>query len=76
MIKKYIEYIQTRPTHERRAVAMQISGVITAILMVAWVSSIGVRLAQHSSDIAQGASQVSSAAATLIAVPQASSTQY
>lgn len=44
-MRRYIEHIQNNRTpHERRQHAMQIAGVVTMLLFVGWLASIGVRV--------------------------------
>ena len=44
-MKRYIEHIQdTHTPHERRQVAMRIATIVTALLFVAWLATLGVRL--------------------------------
>lgn len=48
-MKKYIAYLKNEHTpHERRAVALRIAGVFTALLFVVWVSTLGLTLSQSS----------------------------
>ncbi|HVZ76191.1 MAG TPA: hypothetical protein VG934_02910 [Candidatus Paceibacterota bacterium] len=73
-MKAYIEKLQNEKTpHERRQLALQVAGVVTALLFVGWLGTLGVRLSQLST--APQNTSGSSAAATLIAVQgEASST--
>ena len=64
---------ENKSPHERRQFALQVAGTITALIFVAWVATLGVRLAQSSAQSAQEAA--SNTASTLVAVQQASSTQ-
>lgn len=64
---------EQRSPHERRQFALKVAGTMTALIFVAWVSTLGVRLAQSGAASAQQAA--SNTAATLVAVQQASSTQ-
>jgi len=44
-MKKYIQHVQdTHTPHERRQVAMRIAAVVTGLLFVAWLATLGVRL--------------------------------
>ena len=44
-MRKYIQHIQdTHTPHERRQVAMRISAIVTALLFIAWLATLGVRL--------------------------------
>lgn len=44
-MKNYIEHIKNKPPHERRQHAMQMSGIITAVLLLVWITTLGVRFA-------------------------------
>ncbi|HUD03009.1 MAG TPA: hypothetical protein VMR46_03305 [Candidatus Paceibacterota bacterium] len=44
-MKNYIAHIKSKPPHERRQHAMQIASVITGLLLVVWVTTLGVRFA-------------------------------
>lgn len=44
-MKRYLEHIKSKPPHERRQHAMQISAGIMALVFVAWISTIGLRFA-------------------------------
>ncbi len=48
-MKKYLHHIKSKPTHERREHAMRVAGVVTALVFFGWISTLGVRLAIHSS---------------------------
>ncbi len=39
----YIAHIKSKPPHERRKHALQLSAVITAIVFVGWLASLGIR---------------------------------
>ena len=44
-MKRYIQHVQdTHTPHERRQVAMRIAAIVTAVLFVAWLATLGVRL--------------------------------
>ena len=64
---------EDRSPHQRRQFALQVAGTMTALIFVAWVSTLGVRLAQSSAQSAQEAA--ANTASTLVAVQEASSTQ-
>jgi uncharacterized membrane protein (DUF441 family) len=56
-MRRYIEHIKnTRTPHERRQHAMQISGVLTAGLLVVWLGTLGVRLAGSDGNVFANAS--------------------
>ena len=44
-MKNYIEHIKNKPPHERRQHAMQIASGITALLVLVWITTLGVRFA-------------------------------
>ena len=44
-MRRYIEHIQTKDPHERRAHALRIAGALTAVVFVGWVGTLGLRLA-------------------------------
>jgi hypothetical protein len=44
-MKNYIAHIKTKPPHERRQHAMQLSAGIIAVVFVVWISTIGLRFA-------------------------------
>jgi hypothetical protein len=49
-MKKYIHHMRTeRSSHERRQVALQIASMVTAVLFLGWVATLGVRLATSDS---------------------------
>ena len=72
-MKKYIELLRTERTpHERREFALRVATVFTALLFVAWLANLGVRVAEQNKNVAQNNTQ--STASTLIAVQEASTT--
>ncbi|HWB34131.1 MAG TPA: hypothetical protein VG753_02340 [Candidatus Paceibacterota bacterium] len=74
-MKAYIQKLQDEKTpHERRQLALQVAGVVTALLFVGWLGTLGVRLSELSTAASQQTAG-GNAAATLIAVQgEASST--
>ena len=44
-MKKYIEQVKQRSTHERRQVAVRVAASITGVMALAWMATLGVRLA-------------------------------
>ena len=48
--------MQDKTTHERRQHAVQVASVITVVVLVGWVATLGVRLASHQPDMASGTS--------------------
>jgi hypothetical protein len=74
-MKKYLERLRNEKTpHERRAFAMRVASVVTALFFVVWITTLGVRLAQHNEDVAKNQANLQSTASTLQAVQAASST--
>jgi hypothetical protein len=68
-MRKYILHLQeTKEPHERRRLAVQIATVITAVLFLFWISSVGMRLANSSAQIAQTMHDTQNAAAALVPV--------
>ena len=44
-MKRYIQYVQeTHTPHERRQVAMRIAAIVTGVLFISWLATLGVRL--------------------------------
>jgi hypothetical protein len=65
-MRRYIEHIQNNRTpHERRQHAMQIAGVVTMLLFVGWLASLGMRIGGQGPVVNDGAANT---AATLQAV--------
>jgi len=65
-MRRYIEHIQnTRTPHERRQHATQIAGVVTAVLLIGWLATLGVRLTNRGPVVEDNTSNT---AATLNAV--------
>jgi hypothetical protein len=74
-MKKYFNHIKSKSPHERRQHAMQIAGILTALMFVVWVSTLGVRFAStppqtadsgDASQLANVAAAASNGQATLI----------
>jgi hypothetical protein len=40
-MKPYFDHMETKTTHERRQHAMQVAGILTAVVFVGWVASLG-----------------------------------
>ena len=55
-MKKYIEHMQTKSPHDRRQHAAQVATVVTSLVFVGWVTTLGVRLADHQAAIAKSGS--------------------
>lgn len=43
-MKRYFEHMQSKDPHERRQHAMRVAGVLTAVVFVVWVTTLGMRL--------------------------------
>lgn len=56
-MKRYLNHIQSKPPHERRQHAVQIASVFTAFVFVAWVATLGMRLATSEGTVANSADQ-------------------
>lgn len=48
-MKKYLQHIKTKSTHQRRGHAMHIATVATAFVFVVWVATLGVLLSSSGS---------------------------
>ena len=69
-MQSYIDKITAEKTpHERRTLSMQVAGVLTALLFVGWVGTLGVRLANTPLPKTDLGAQT---AAALVAVQEAS----
>lgn len=44
MIKRYFEHMHAKPTHERRQHALRVATVVTALVFVGWLGTLGLRL--------------------------------
>ena len=55
---KYIDHIKSRPTHERRAHAMQLSGALVVAVFLVWITTIGMRFVVAPTADTQDASQL------------------
>jgi hypothetical protein len=44
-MRRYIEHVQNKEPHERRAHALRIAGTLTALVFVGWLGTLGLRLA-------------------------------
>ena len=55
-MKQYLEHMKTKSTHERRAHAMRVAGVVTAVVFVGWLATLGVRLSTSTPQTAQNSS--------------------
>lgn len=62
-MRRIIEHIKdTREPHERRLLALQVSGVLTAALFAVWLGTLGIRLSSQT-QVAQSPEQSLTAAA-------------
>jgi hypothetical protein len=53
-MKKYFERMQEERTpHERRAYAVRMAGIVTAVLFVGWLATLGLRLGAGAGVVAQ-----------------------
>jgi hypothetical protein len=52
MIKKYLNHIHSKPPHERRQHAMQLAAGVTALALIVWVTTLGVRFALTPAQVA------------------------
>ncbi|MEK7109044.1 MAG: hypothetical protein AAB919_01240 [Patescibacteria group bacterium] len=43
-MNRYLEHLHRKPTHERRQHAMRVAGVLTALVFVGWVTTLGMQL--------------------------------
>lgn len=43
MYKKYVKHVQAKTPHHRRQHAVQFAGLFTALAVVVWVTTLGVR---------------------------------
>ena len=75
-MKNYFTHMSTKSAHERRTHAMQVAGIVTALVFVVWISTLGIRFASTTppqtadsdtaSQLANVASAESNGQATLI----------
>jgi hypothetical protein len=49
MVKRYFEHMHTKSTHERRQHAMRVASVVTAVVFLGWLGTLGVRLGSGTS---------------------------
>ncbi len=65
-MKKYFDHIKTKEPHERRQHAMQIAGVVTAMVFTVWITTLGFRLTANDTQLAgEEANQTSLTAAAV-----------
>jgi hypothetical protein len=66
----YLEHLQNNKTpHQRRQFALQLASIITGLLFIGWISTVGIRFISTG-----GVEQLQSTAATLIPVGNATTT--
>ncbi|HEX8993858.1 MAG TPA: hypothetical protein VF803_01245 [Candidatus Paceibacterota bacterium] len=63
-MKRYIEHLKTRPPHERHRFSLSAAAVIVGVIFVAWISTLGMRLSQESS---QPSADTDNSGASLVA---------
>ena len=54
-MKRYIEHMQSKPTHQRRQHALQVATMVTAVVFVGWLASLGVRISSSGAATVAGA---------------------
>lgn len=65
-MKKYFDHIKTKEPHDRRQHAMQIAGVVTAMVFAVWITTLGFRLTTGNAQLAgDDANQTSLTAAAV-----------
>jgi hypothetical protein len=52
MINKYLDHINSKPTHERRKHAVQIASVVSGVIFLGWLGTLGLRLATPGGQVA------------------------
>jgi hypothetical protein len=57
MVKKYLNHMNTKSTHERRQHALQVATIVTALVFVGWLGTLGLRLGNFSTTVASGSDQ-------------------
>lgn len=73
-MKKYLAHVHTKPTHERRQLAMRYATLVTAVVFVGWLGMLGVRLAFSPSTTASTADNSSFAATVMGGMNSAAAT--
>lgn len=64
-MKKYIEHMKQQPPHERRMAAIRIASVVTGVIFVGWLATLGVRLGEPVQKTAAEASGFSAQVASI-----------
>jgi hypothetical protein len=54
-MKRYLDHMHQKPTHERRRHAMRVAGILTALVFVGWITTLGVQLGTPSTSSGQAA---------------------
>lgn len=55
-MKRYLEHIKSKPPHDRRQHAMQLSAGIVAVVFVVWISTLGIRFSSAPAEVADKSS--------------------
>lgn len=64
-MKKYFDTIKAKEPHERRAHAMRLAGIATAMVFAVWITTLGLRLGSGATQVAQDENQTSLTAAAV-----------
>ncbi len=67
-MNRYLDHMHSKPTHERRQHAMRVAGVVTALVFVGWVTTLGLQLGTSSTGSGQVAGSTDTSAQTAAAV--------
>ncbi|HEV7449633.1 MAG TPA: hypothetical protein VGP13_03810 [Candidatus Paceibacterota bacterium] len=62
-MKKYVDHIIAKEPHERRRHAMQLAGILTAMVFVVWITTLGLRIGGGDNTVAQDDSNQTSLSA-------------
>jgi hypothetical protein len=60
MFQKYAQHMQNKSTHERRQHALKVAGIVTAVLFVGWLATLGMRLSMGTGGTVANSSDTSS----------------
>ena len=63
-MKRYFEHMHGKPAHDRRQHAMRVAGIITALVFVGWVTTLGMRLGTGGAQVAGSDTSQTAAAIT------------
>lgn len=69
-MRKYLEHMQNKDPHERRAHALRVAGAVVAVVFVGWLGTLGMRLSTTDTTVAQNPGTTDQAAAVAEARPQ------